>query len=409
MMPSSSPLISATSSGLTPRSARPRADGGGVRRIDADLIGPQRGQRLDHARRAAAGVLVLVQPQAVVELGLRYCALTHSRRGPTPGACRRLRSGSGWALTARGRLCGVGVVWPPAHLPYLGHPPARSIRRALEALGASQRDDRRREPLQALLRSRAAPTSRGRSRRRSGRRGSAPRRRSAARGSIRSRSRRRPAPCTGRRTPRPRRAASAPGLRDRRPDARAPAVGELHRRLRARHDDDGAVARERLASTMSRPLRPFDHGGATRAASRRLQRDEDRAGVGIVLGLGDEIGGDPVGGPDAGDDHDLGRAGVEVDGAVGRRRAPSRRRRSGCRARRSCRRAEPWPVPYASAAIACAPPTRKSRVTPASSAAAITTGSGRGQTAMISRTPATRAGMAVISSEEGSGKRPPGT
>src|SRR5947207_1926688 len=51
-------------------------------------------------------------------------------------------------------------------------------------------------------------------------------------------------------------------------------------------------------------------------------------------------------------------------------------------------------VPYASAAMAWAPPTRMSFVTPASRAAAITTGSGRGQTAMISRTPATRAGTA---------------
>ncbi len=66
-------------------------------------------------------------------------------------------------------------------------------------------------------------------------------------------------------------------------------------------------------------------------------------------------------------------------------------------------------VPYARAATAWAPPTRKSRVTPASSAAAITAGSGRGQTATISRTPATRAGTAVIRSEEGSGNRPPGT
>jgi hypothetical protein len=66
-------------------------------------------------------------------------------------------------------------------------------------------------------------------------------------------------------------------------------------------------------------------------------------------------------------------------------------------------------VPNASAATACAPPIRNKRVTPASSAAAITAGSGRGQTAMISRTPAMRAGTAVISSDEGSGKRPPGT
>ena len=53
--------------------------------------------------------------------------------------------------------------------------------------------------------------------------------------------------------------------------------------------------------------------------------------------------------------------------------------------------------------MACAPPRRNSRVTPAAAAAASTTASGRGQTAMISRTPATRAGIAVISSDEGSG------
>ena len=39
----------------------------------------------------------------------------------------------------------------------------------------------------------------------------------------------------------------------------------------------------------------------------------------------------------------------------------------------------------------------------------MTAGSGRGQTAMMSPTPATRAGIAVIRSDEGSGKRPPGT
>ena len=42
-------------------------------------------------------------------------------------------------------------------------------------------------------------------------------------------------------------------------------------------------------------------------------------------------------------------------------------------------------------------------------AASITAGDGLGQTAMISRTPAMRAGIAVISSEEGSAYRPPGT
>ena len=61
-------------------------------------------------------------------------------------------------------------------------------------------------------------------------------------------------------------------------------------------------------------------------------------------------------------------------------------------------------VPYASAATACAPPTLNSRVTPASAAAASTTGAGRGHTAITSGTPATvRAGMAVMSSDDGSG------
>ena len=61
---------------------------------------------------------------------------------------------------------------------------------------------------------------------------------------------------------------------------------------------------------------------ATLSADTRRQRaapgDEDRPRVGIVLGLGDEIGGDPVGPPGAGDDDDLGRPGVEIDRAVAR-------------------------------------------------------------------------------------------
>ena len=60
-------------------------------------------------------------------------------------------------------------------------------------------------------------------------------------------------------------------------------------------------------------------------------------------------------------------------------------------------------VPYASAATACAPPIRNSRETPASSPAAQTVGSRLGLAATTSVTPATRAGMAVISSDDGSG------
>ena len=42
-------------------------------------------------------------------------------------------------------------------------------------------------------------------------------------------------------------------------------------------------------------------------------------------------------------------------------------------------------------------------------AAASTAGSGRGHATITSRTPATRAGIAVIRSDDGSGYRPPGT
>jgi len=53
--------------------------------------------------------------------------------------------------------------------------------------------------------------------------------------------------------------------------------------------------------------------------------------------------------------------------------------------------------------MACAPPSRNNRVTPASTAAAATTASIRGQAATMSGTPATCAGTAVISSDDGSG------
>src|SRR5206468_3223556 len=62
-------------------------------------------------------------------------------------------------------------------------------------------------------------------------------------------------------------------------------------------------------------------------------------------------------------------------------------------------------VPKASAAIACAPPTRYTASTPATWQAASTTGvspSGpTGDTAITSPTPATRAGITVISTVDG--------
>ena len=63
-------------------------------------------------------------------------------------------------------------------------------------------------------------------------------------------------------------------------------------------------------------------------------------------------------------------------------------------------------MPYASAAIACAPPTRYTcSPTPATTIAAATAGfcsSVRGGVTITSRgTPATRAGIALISTEDG--------
>jgi hypothetical protein len=66
-------------------------------------------------------------------------------------------------------------------------------------------------------------------------------------------------------------------------------------------------------------------------------------------------------------------------------------------------------VPYAAAAIACAPPSRETEVAPAASAAARTTGDGDGHSTAMSFTPATLAGTTVMTAVEGSGKRPPGT
>jgi len=66
-------------------------------------------------------------------------------------------------------------------------------------------------------------------------------------------------------------------------------------------------------------------------------------------------------------------------------------------------------VPYASAATACAPPNVRTRSTPATAAAASTIGSGFGHTMINSGTPATLAGIAFMSTEDGYAALPPGT
>src|SRR5439155_6680423 len=71
-------------------------------------------------------------------------------------------------------------------------------------------------------------------------------------------------------------------------------------------------------------------------------------------------------------------------------------------------------VPYAIAAMACAPPTRYTASTPAIAAAASTTSGTRppgpgGTHSTTSPTPATRAGTAVMRTVDGYTARPPGT
>ena len=60
------------------------------------------------------------------------------------------------------------------------------------------------------------------------------------------------------------------------------------------------------------------------------------------------------------------------------------------------------------AATACAPPTPSNPPTPATAPAAITSRDGFGEASQTSRTPATLAVTAVMSTDDGSGNRPPG-
>ena len=73
-------------------------------------------------------------------------------------------------------------------------------------------------------------------------------------------------------------------------------------------------------------------------------------------------------------------------------------------------------TPYASIAIACAPPTAYTSSTPSRAQAARTVGSGSpaasgrgGEASAIDRTPATWAGTTFITTLDGSGDSPPGT
>ena len=129
----------------------------------------------------------------------------------------------------------------------------------------------------------------------------------------------------------------------------------------SRVDDDPAVPCERLRGRafvgICRSTLRRHRGGEARG-----RRQQNRARVGVVLGLRDEVRGDPVGAAGRRDDHDLARAGEES-------RSRSRPTTSAFAA---ATYALPGPtilstrgtvaVPYASAAMACAPPSRSSRV-----------------------------------------------
>ncbi len=184
-------------------------------------------------------------------------------------------------------------------------------------------------------------------------------------------------------------------------------IGQVDRFLASGGDDDAAMPRQRFARRPCRRHLGGDGSGDFQSQRRLVVMRIARA-LGIVLGLCDEVRRYPLGIAFVGRDDDFSRTCIEVDCAIpGDERfgrgdvlvsGPTILSTRGTVA-----------VPYARAAIACAPPMRNSRLTPAARAAAITIGAGLGHATITSRTPAARAGMAVINNDEGRGYRPPGT
>ena len=209
-------------------------------------------------------------------------------------------------------------------------------------------------------------------------------------------------------------------VRDPRPrarDARARCGCDGARLVEVAHLDQRAARGERRRDDRARAASATISRCALARDARRGARSsgvtQDRLRQLVVLRLREEVERDPVG---------VGRARRRSRGSRRRPRpcrcrrrrtrgaSPPRRRR--CPDRRSCRPRGSCRVPYASAAIACAPPIVNTRVTPARCAAASTSGlrtpSGVGTTMTISRTPATCAGIAFISTDDGYAALPPG-
>ena len=253
---------------------RDRAGDGRVVGIERGVLAGEPRDGLHHARRAPGRVLVQVQPQPFAGIRQAFVFEAHDNRRRTECACAVSPSASA-------RVMAVGATCSSP----------RRVRRWTE---------RTRTKSAALAR-----------------RGTARRRWSAARGSTRWRSRLPPARSRARRTWRPRT-----------PPRRRPA----RRRTRgapARCGRAIAMASARCRVSTMPPLRasaaragPSSGACASTSrctcwANRLLQVSRIARASGSCSACAIEIRGDPGGIAAAGDDDDLARAGVEVDGAVG--------------------------------------------------------------------------------------------
>ena len=94
------------------------------------------------------------------------------------------------------------------------------------------------------------------------------------------------------------------------------AIRERSRLVAARRDDDAAMARERLFRR-ARFRQLHRHRASHLHREPPACRNQQRAGLRVVLRLCDQVGGDPLGIALVRDDDDLRGTGVKIDGTVG--------------------------------------------------------------------------------------------
>ena len=287
-------------------------------------IGDERAERLDHRRRAAAGVLVEVQAQALAEIGPRWYWLVIACRLPSPR--RRLRP-------SRRR-----------------QPHRRSTRAcAVRPSASASAIDRRRQPAQPR---RVTASARSTTRTKSAAlQAAAEARRAAGRqhvvraGGVVAGRLRRPRADEDRAGRRRSRAALAAvvdhqvlrrhAVGERRSTRAASRVTTMPPRRAQRRLRAGPVGRR-----CARPPR------RTRVASRLLDVISTARASGSCSACAMQVGGDPRGAAACRETiDDLARAGVEVDAAVAGDQRLGRRDPGVARARRSCRRAARVAVP----------------------------------------------------------------